>query len=149
MVGTDGLLCGRIVILVRMLQSIDVENQALLGFIDGASEMNLEVIADGASRFAAYVEELTKMIGPQDQAGPRRDCCAGLLVSEGRRSVEPMAGVTATSGGFGAASEAAAFRCQCAVVGRAVLAKVRKMAVPAVERHGFSKIRLFQSRAPT
>jgi len=44
--------------------------------------MNLEVIADGASRFAVYVEELTKMIGPADRARPLR-----------RRSVEPMAAV--------------------------------------------------------
>ena len=42
--------------------------------------MNLEVIADGASRFAASVEKLTKMIGPADRARPLRDCCAGLLV---------------------------------------------------------------------
>jgi len=55
--------------------------------------MNLEVIADGASRFAVYVEELTKMIGPADRARPLRRCCAGLLASEGRRSVEPMAAV--------------------------------------------------------
>ena len=55
--------------------------------------MNHEVIADGASRFAVYVEELTKMIGPADRARPLRRCCAGLLASEGRRSVEPMAAV--------------------------------------------------------
>jgi SRSO17 transposase len=47
-----------------------------------------------ADRFAAYVNELTKVIGHADRKGPFRDYCAGLLATEGRRSVEPMAVVT-------------------------------------------------------
>jgi len=69
-------------------------------------------------RFAAYISELTKVVGHADRAGPLRDYCSGLLATEGRRSVEPMAAVTAPSG-FGTASEAAAFRCECGMVGRA------------------------------
>jgi len=46
--------------------------------------MNLEVIADAASRFAVYVEEFTKMIGPADRARPLRGCCAGFWL---RRAV--------------------------------------------------------------
>src|ERR1700726_2696136 len=57
--------------------------------------MNLEGTEDSASRFAAYVEELTSVIGHADRARPMNDYCAGLLVTEGRRSVEPIAGVTA------------------------------------------------------
>ena len=45
-------------------------------------------------RFAAYVGELTKVIGHADRAGPLRDYCSGLLATEGRHSVEPMAAVT-------------------------------------------------------
>jgi DDE superfamily endonuclease len=56
--------------------------------------MDLEAIEDTASRFAAYVEELTEVIGHADRAAPLRDYCTGLLVSEGRKSVEPMAAVT-------------------------------------------------------
>jgi SRSO17 transposase len=56
-----------------------------------------------ADRFGAYVGELTKVIGHSDREGPLRDYCSGLLTTEGRRSVEPMAAVTAR---FGAASEA-------------------------------------------
>ena len=48
-----------------------------------------------ANRFAAYVGELTKVIGHADREGPLRDYCSGLLTAEGRRSVEPMAAVTA------------------------------------------------------
>jgi Resolvase, N terminal domain len=39
---------------------------------------------DGADRFAAYVEELTRVIGHADRAAPLRDYCAGLLTAEGR-----------------------------------------------------------------
>ena len=37
----------------------------------------------------------TKVIGHADREGPLRDYCSGLLATEGRRSVEPMAAVTA------------------------------------------------------
>src|SRR5580700_7103357 len=48
--------------------------------------MNLEGTEDSASRFAAYVGELTSVIGHADRARPLRDYCAGLVVTEGRRS---------------------------------------------------------------
>jgi len=38
-----------------------------------------------ADRFAAYVGELTKVIGHEDREGPQRDYCSGLLATEGRR----------------------------------------------------------------
>ena len=56
--------------------------------------MDLGIKAIG-ERFAAYVGELTKVIGHADRAGPLRDYCSGLLATEGRHSVEPMAAVTA------------------------------------------------------
>ncbi len=36
-----------------------------------------------ADRFAAYVGELTKVIGHADREGPLRDYCSGLLTTEG------------------------------------------------------------------
>ena len=56
--------------------------------------MGLGSKLEHADRFAAYVNELTKVIGHADREGPFRDYCAGLLATEGRRSVEPMAVVT-------------------------------------------------------
>ena len=50
---------------------------------------------DSESRFATYVEGLTSVIGHVDRAVPLRDYCVGLLAAEGRKSVEPMAAVTA------------------------------------------------------
>jgi len=77
--------------------------------------MGLETVSDGADRFMAFVEELTSVIGHADRAVPLRDYCIGLLTAEGRKSVEPMA----AGPGFGAASEAVAFRRRGKVVGRA------------------------------
>jgi hypothetical protein len=48
----------------------------------------LKASMDSASRFVAFVEELTSVIGHADRATPLRDYCSGLLVSDGRRSVE-------------------------------------------------------------
>ena len=51
---------------------------------------------DGSeSRFAAYVPELVSVIGHADRAGPRRDYWLGLIMPGERRSVGPMAAVTA------------------------------------------------------
>ena len=98
--------------------------------------MNLEGTEDSASRFAAYVGELTSVIGHADRAWPLRDYCAGLVGD--RRSQERGTDRSGDGAGpsFGAASKIAAFRCRGTVVGRAVLAKVRELVVPAIERHG-------------
>ncbi len=57
--------------------------------------MNLNATEDSASRFAVYLGELTSVIGHADREQPLNDYCAGLMVAEGRRSVEPIAAVTA------------------------------------------------------
>ena len=48
-------------------------------------------------RFAAYIEALIGVIGHADRATPLRDYCTGLLMPAERKSVEPMAAVTAPS----------------------------------------------------
>ena len=54
------------------------------------------LIGDGsASRFSAYVEGLVEVIGHADRASPLRDYCLGLLLPGERKSVEPMAALTA------------------------------------------------------
>jgi len=92
---------------------------------------------DGSeSRFAAYVEQLVTVIGHADRAGPLRDYCTGLVLPGERKSVEPLAAVTAP------ARVAAQHQSLLHFVGNspwsdeAVLAKVRELALPAVERHG-------------
>ena len=57
--------------------------------------MDHPIAADGALRFEAYVEGLVSVIGHADRARPLRDYCVGLIMPCERKSVEPMAAVTA------------------------------------------------------
>src|SRR5438477_9135472 len=98
--------------------------------------MNLEGTEDSASRFAAYVGELTSVIGHVDRARPMRDYCAGLVVTEGRRSVEPIAAVTAPDEVPVQHQRLLHFVAEAPWSDERVLAKVREMVVPAIERHG-------------
>ena len=50
---------------------------------------------DRQERFAAYVEALAEVIGHADRMEPLRDYCRGLLLPGERKSVEPIAAVTA------------------------------------------------------
>jgi SRSO17 transposase len=50
-----------------------------------------------AVRFAAYVEGLAGVIGHKDRVRPLRDYCMGLMMPCERKSVEPIAAVTAPS----------------------------------------------------
>src|SRR6186997_2631717 len=50
---------------------------------------------DRQERFAAYVEALAEVIGHADRVEPLRDYCLGLLLPGDRKSVEPIAAVTA------------------------------------------------------
>src|SRR5881409_4225971 len=98
--------------------------------------MNLERDGDSEARFAAYVEGLAGVIGHADRAGPLRDYCTGLLLPGERKSVEPMAARTAP------ARTAAQHQSLLHFVGIAswsdeeVLAKVREMVLPAIEKDG-------------
>ena len=88
------------------------------------------------SRFAAYVEGLASVLGHADRISPLRDYCTGLILPGERKSVEPMAAKTAP------ARTAAQHQSLLHFVGVAtwsdekVLAKVREMVLPAMERRG-------------
>ena len=57
--------------------------------------MGLRAAEDTGSRFVAFVDGLVSVIGHADRAGPLRDYCTGLVMPCERKSVEPMAAVTA------------------------------------------------------
>src|SRR5437588_2731098 len=88
------------------------------------------------TRFAAYVEGLSSVLGHADRIGPLRDYCTGLILPGERKSVEPMAAKTAP------ARTAAQHQSLLHFVGIAswsdekVLAKVREMVLPSMERQG-------------
>ena len=89
-----------------------------------------------AERFSSYVAGLVSVIGHADRAGPLQDYCTGLLMPLGRKSVEPMAAVTAPE------RTAAQHQSLLHFVGEGrwsdenVLAKVREMVLPTIERQG-------------
>src|SRR6202171_4548916 len=88
------------------------------------------------ARFAAYVEALGAVLGHADRQQPMRDYCLGLLMPIERKSVEPMAAVTAP------AQVAAKHQSLLHFVGNApwsdaaMLAKVGELVLPAIEGSG-------------
>ena len=91
---------------------------------------------DTESRFMAYVEGLTSVIGHADRAGPLRDYCTGLVMPCERKRVEPMAAVTAPARVGAQHQSLLHFLGEAAWSDEKVLAKVREMVLPAIERHG-------------
>ena len=91
------------------------------------------------ARFAAYVEALGAVLGHADRQEPMRDYCLGLLMPIERKSVEPMAAVTAP------AQVAAKHESLLHFVGNApwsdtaMLARVGQLVLPVIERGGAMK----------
>jgi SRSO17 transposase len=100
------------------------------------AEMDLRRSKAIESRFAAYVEGLTSVIGHADRAKPLRDYCVGLMMPCERKSVEPMAAITAPG------RTAAQHQSLLHFVGEGkwsdakVLIKVRELVLPQIEQHG-------------
>jgi SRSO17 transposase len=88
------------------------------------------------ARFAAYVEALGGVLGHADRQQPMHDYCRGLLMPLERKSVEPMAAVTAP------AQVAAKHQSLLHFVGNApwsdaaMLGKVSELVLPVIERSG-------------
>src|SRR5882757_3328295 len=98
--------------------------------------MGMVTRSQGSDRFAAYIGELTKVIGHADRVMPLRDYCSGLLATEGRRSVEPMAAVTAPARVSAQHQRLLHFVANATWSDERVLAKVRELVVPSMVRHG-------------
>src|SRR6201993_4832148 len=98
--------------------------------------MNLDQGGDSETRFAEYVAGLGSVIGHVERTRPLRDYCTGLVLRVERKGVEPMAARTAP------ARTAAQHQSLLHFVGVAtwsdadVLAKVREMVLPAIEKNG-------------
>src|SRR6202140_552623 len=98
--------------------------------------MGGRVSGDSESRFAAYVEGLSTVIGHADRVGPLRDYCVGLMMPGERKSVEPMAAVTAPARTAAQHQSLLHFVGQSAWSDTEVLAKVGEMVLPKIEHHG-------------
>ena len=88
------------------------------------------------ARFSGYAEALAGCLGHKDRVEPFRKYCVGLLLPGERKSVEPLAAVTAPG------RVAAQHQSLLHFVGNApwsdarVLAKVRELVLPSIERSG-------------
>jgi SRSO17 transposase len=98
--------------------------------------MGILAARSSAERFATYLDGLVGVIGHAARVRPMRDYCTGLLLPCDRKSVEPIAAATAPAR-VGAQHQALLhFVAEGVWSDAAVLAKVREMVLPEIERHG-------------
>ena len=87
-------------------------------------------------RFAAYLDDLASVLGDARRVGPLTSYCTGLLLPVERKSVEPMAALTAPRG------TAAHHQSMLHFVGKgewsdaAMMDRIRAHALPAIQKHG-------------
>jgi SRSO17 transposase len=98
--------------------------------------MGRQQARDGEERFSAYLDGLASVMGRVSRVGPMRDYCTGLLLPGERKSVEPIAAVTAPQRVAAQHQSLLHFVAQGGWSDDAVLAKVREMVLPKIERHG-------------
>src|SRR5258705_10414273 len=87
-------------------------------------------------RFSAYVEGLGSELGHADRIGPLRDYCTGLILPGERKSVEPMAAKTAPARTAAHHQSLLAFFGVAAWSGGKVVAHVRPVGRPCMQRQG-------------
>ncbi len=98
--------------------------------------MDLEHSVSIERRFAAYVDGLVQVIGRADRAERLRDYCVGLVMPCERKSVEPIAALTAPERVAAQHQSLLHFVGQSAWSDEEVMSKVRELVLPAIERHG-------------
>jgi SRSO17 transposase len=98
--------------------------------------MDLAELERVGSQFAEYFGDLAEVIGHEDRKKPLNDYCVGLLVAEGRKSVEPLAAVTAPAEVSAQHQKLVHFLANAPWSDERVLAKVQQKVLPRIERHG-------------
>jgi SRSO17 transposase len=98
----------------------------------------MDLLESNASRlrFEAYIEQLASIIGHADRMVPLHDYCTGLLLPGERKSVEPMAALTAPARTAAKHQSLLHFVAIAPWSDEAVLTKVRQMALPKIEALG-------------
>ena len=98
--------------------------------------MATRLVEANDERLSKYLDGLASVIGRVSRVGPLRDYCTGLLLSVGRKSVEPIAAATAPARVSAQHQSLLHFVNQGPWSDAAVLANVREQVLPAMERHG-------------
>jgi SRSO17 transposase len=91
---------------------------------------------DVEARFSAYVDALASVIGHADREKPLVDYCRGLLTPCERKSVEPLAAMTAPERTSAQHQSLLHFVGKGGWSDEKVLAKVRETVLPTIERLG-------------
>jgi SRSO17 transposase len=91
---------------------------------------------ESEQRFAAYVEQLSKVMGHADRKRPLNDYCTGLVMPLERKSVEPLAAVTAPGHACAQHQSLLHFVGSSPWSDEDVLAEVRAMVLPSMKRQG-------------
>jgi SRSO17 transposase len=91
---------------------------------------------DRQERFTAYVEALAEVIGHADRAEPLRDYCRGLLLPGERKSVEPIAAVTAPARVSAKHQSLLHFVANAPWSNERVLSRIQELTLPVIEGSG-------------
>jgi SRSO17 transposase len=91
---------------------------------------------ESEAAFDPYVEALVGVIGHADRAEPLKDYCLGLLMPLERKSVEPLAAVTAPSRVAAKHQSLLHFVGQAPWSDEALMGRVRDWVLPQIERRG-------------
>jgi SRSO17 transposase len=86
------------------------------------------------ARFHAYAADLASVLGHADRVRPFEDYCIGLLSAEGRKSVEPLAAVTAPERTAAQHQSLLHLVAQAPWSDQAVLTRVREHVLPSITR---------------
>ena len=86
------------------------------------------------ARFAEYTASLASVLGHTDRVRPFADYCIGLLSAEGRKSVEPLAAVTAPERTAAQHQSLLHFVAQAPWSDQAMLRRVREAVLPSITR---------------
>ena len=95
-----------------------------------------ELAGGGTAAFEAYVEALIEVIGHADRAEPLGDYCLGLMMPVARKSVEPLAAVTAPARVSAKHQSLLHFVGQSPWSDEALLARVRDRVLPRMIKRG-------------
>src|SRR3954468_4783310 len=91
---------------------------------------------DDEIAFDAYLDALAPAMQHRSREQPLRDYCSGLLLPEGRKSVEPIAARIAPSGTRTMHKKLLNLVSEGAWSDEAVLGAMRRQVLPALDAHG-------------
>jgi SRSO17 transposase len=110
---------------------------------EGAGTMGQRATATCEGRLEAYIDGLASVIGHADRVQPLHDYCVGLMLPLERKSVEPMAAKTAPARTSAKHQSLLHFVGQGQWSDEKLLAKVRELVLPGIERHGAIRAWIF------